>query len=178
MLCFCQNTEFPEFFIQIFHKGCNAWLDHAKVMIIQLLPFRRLSAKQGSAGKAQIRSFVIHFFGNQEILLLRSHRRNHSFCCIISEQLKNPECLAAEDFHRTKKWCLFIQCVPAIRTECCRNTKGFAFDKCIRCRIPCRITSGFERCPETAVRERRCVRFSFDQFLAGEFHDHAAIRCR
>ena len=69
-----QNAQLPQFFIQILHIGGHAGLNHAEVVIFQLLALRRLCAKQGTAGIDQIFALFIHRLIDQEILLFRPDR--------------------------------------------------------------------------------------------------------
>ena len=178
MLCLCQDAQFPKFFVQIFHKSSYARFDHAEVMVVHLLSFWRFCAKQRPASEPEVLSFVVHFFCNEEILLLRSHRRNHPFCGLVAKKPQNTQGFFAQHFHRPKKRCLFVQSRTSVRTECRWYTKGLSFDKCIRRWIPCGIASGLKGRTQAAARERGCVRLAFDQFFSGELHDDTAVRRR
>ena len=45
MLCFCRNTQFPQFFINIFHKCSDTWTDASEIMVIHFLSFCRHGTK-------------------------------------------------------------------------------------------------------------------------------------
>ena len=89
MLCFCQNPQLPELFIQLFHIGSYPRLDHAEIMIVHFLPPGRLCTEKSASRKAKIPSLIIHFLCDQEIFLLRSHRCADTFYVFIPKQVKN-----------------------------------------------------------------------------------------
>ena len=67
-----QNAQLPELLVQLLHKGRNAGLDSAEIMVVQLLSLGRLGAEQRAAGKNQILALVIQLLIDQEIFLLRA----------------------------------------------------------------------------------------------------------
>ena len=178
MLRLGKDSQLPELIIEIFHKGRNPWLYDTEIVIIQLLSLRRLCSEQGPSGKAQIRSGIIHFLCNEEILLLRSNRGDDALCRIISKQTKDTERLLAERFHGPQQRRLLVQCMPAIGTEGGGDTERLSFDKGVGSWVPGRIASGFKCCTQAAGRERGGIRLTLDQLFPGELHDDASIRSR
>ena len=85
-------------------------------------------------------------------------------------------------FHGTKKRCFLIQRLACIRAECRRdieNSSGplwILFHKCRRSTIPRCIAPCLKRRSESSRRERRCVRFSLNQFFTRELHQYLPIR--
>ena len=150
MLCLGQNAQLPELFVQVFHKGRDAGLDHAEIVIIQLLALGRPGAEQGPAGEAQIGALFIHFTGDQKILLLRSDGGYDAPGAVISEQAEDSEGLFAEDFHGTEQGCFLVKGLSAVGTEGCGDTKGSAFDEGIGGRIPGGIAPCFKSGAETS----------------------------
>ena len=73
MLCLSKDTELPEFLVKIVHELLNLGLDNTKVMVIHLLALRSLSAEECSACVLDVRTLVIHFLCDEEVLLLRSY---------------------------------------------------------------------------------------------------------
>ena len=122
MFCFCQNAQFPQFFIQLFHISGNSWLDYTKVVIVHLLSFWWLCSKKGTSCKSKIFSLFVHFLCDEEIFLFWSYRSTDTFYIVISKQVKNTHCLLIQGFHRTKQRCFFIQRLSAIRTKSSWNT--------------------------------------------------------
>ena len=59
MLCLCGHTQLPKLYIQLMHKTGNSFLNTAKIMVVQLLAFRRGRAKQCPPCKNQIFPLVI-----------------------------------------------------------------------------------------------------------------------
>ena len=85
MLGLCQDTQFPEFLIQIFHKSGNSRFDHTEVMIIQFLSLRRHCTKQGSSGIYQVRSLIKQFLVDQEVFLFRPNTGTYIFYILAKE---------------------------------------------------------------------------------------------
>ena len=54
VLCLCRNTQFPEFFVYFFHKTGNSLTNNSKIMVIELLTFRRHGTKECTSGKNQV----------------------------------------------------------------------------------------------------------------------------
>ena len=123
MLCFCGDTKFPEFFVDIFHIRSNTLTDGSEIMVIQFLSFRRHCSEQGTSGKDQIFSLQIFLFVNQEVFLFRSNGRCYFFGGCISKQSQKSQCLLVDCFHGTQQRCFLIQCLTCVRAECGRNTE-------------------------------------------------------
>ena len=117
------------------------------------MSLRRTCTEQGPSGVDQVRTLVEHLLIDKEILLLRSYACSDMLYILVSEKLQNPECLAVDGLHGTKKRCLLVQCLTGVGAECCRNAKGMILDKCIGCGIPCCITPGFKGGAKSAAGE-------------------------
>ena len=185
MLCRCnlvvlrlgKNTKLPQLFVQLFHVGSNSGLDGAEIVVIQLLTLGRFGAEQGSAGKDQVLTLVIHGFVDEEILLFRTDRGGHMLDIAVSEELQNTQRLLVQCFHRTQQRCFLVQCFAAVGTEGGGDAQSFALDKSVAGGVPSGVASCFKGCPQTAGRERGGIRFTFNQFFPGEFHNHSAVWC-
>ena len=179
VLCLGSHAQLPQFDIHIVHETADAFTDNAEVMVIHLLALGRRSTKQGPSGKNNI--FTLQCLGriHQEIFLLCADGGQYLGCLCITEQTHNTDCLFAQSFHGAKQRGFFIQCFTLIRTKCSRDAKGRTgrglLNECRRCDIPCGISSCLKSRTQSAGRERRSIRLSLDQFLAGKFHDHTAI---
>ena len=145
-------------------------------MIVQFLSFRWFRSKQGSAGVNQILAFQVHIPIHQKILLLRANIGNYPFDIGVAEQSQNTQSLPVQRLHAAEQRGFFIQGLAAIRAEGCRNAECFPFQKGITGGIPCGVPSGFKSCPKTSGREGRGVRFAFDQFFPGKFHNCPSVR--
>ena len=170
-----KDPQLPELIVQVFHELRDSRLDDAEIVVVQLLALGGHGTEKGPAGIHQVRAFFIHLLIDEKILLLRSHA-GADIIGFGTEKLQDPLGLTVQCLHGPQKRCLLIQCLPGIRAECRGDAQGVIFNKGIGRRIPGGISAGFECRPDTAGRERRCIRFAFDQFLAGKLHDHASVR--
>ena len=114
MLCFCGNTQFPQFHIQFMHEAGDSFFDAAEIMVIQFLPFGRRRTKQCSACKDQVFSLIIQFTVNEEILLFCAGIYADLFGCCVAKQTQDTHSLVADCFHGTQQRCLFIQRFPCV----------------------------------------------------------------
>ena len=85
VLGLAENTQTPELFIQVLHKGRNTGPNGTKIVVIQFLTLGGQRPKQSTACQAQIFTLGIHIPGQQKILLLRTHTANNALCFLISE---------------------------------------------------------------------------------------------
>ena len=108
VLCLRRYSNLPEFYINIFHKSGNSLTNRTKIMIVQLLAFRRHCSKERASRIDQIFSLAEFFGINQEIFLFRSHRRSYFLRCCISKQTDQSQRLFIDCLHRAKKRCLLI----------------------------------------------------------------------
>ena len=182
MLGFSRHAQFPEFLIQILHISAHPLFDHAEIMILHLLAFRRRRAKESAPRKHQILPPQVQILIHQKIFLLRSDTRRHLCRRSITKEFYNTQCLIAQRLHGPKQRRLFIQRITRIRTERRRNTEdrtaGRFFQKCRRCNIPRRISPGLKSRAETAGGERRGIRLPLDQLFAGKLRNHFAVLVR
>ena len=78
VLCLRAHSDFPEFLIDILHKGRDPLTDRSEIVIIQLLSLRRHRSEKCTPCIDQILSLKEFLCVHKEILLLRSDRRSHS----------------------------------------------------------------------------------------------------
>ena len=174
MLGFGKNAKLPQLFIQLRHKCRHTRTDRTKVMVFHLLPFGRLCAKQGAAGKNQILALGIILFLDQEILLLRADSCRYA-THILTEQFKYTAGLCTDRLHRTQQRCLFIQDLTGKRTKRRRDIQRTVLDERIARRVPRSITARLKSRAQTAGRKGGSIRLALDQLLARKFHHHAAV---
>ena len=86
VLGLAEDSQPPQLFIQIFHEGGNPGPDGSEVVVVQFLTLGRLSAEQSTAGQAQILPLCVQILGQQEILLLRTHRGDNALGFGVTEQ--------------------------------------------------------------------------------------------
>ena len=84
-----QNAELPEFLVQILHERGHARLDGAEIMVVQLLPLRRLRAEERAARVEQVLALIVKRLVDEEIFLLRADRRAHSPDGGVAEELQD-----------------------------------------------------------------------------------------
>ena len=73
VLCLSEDSELPEFLVKIVHELLNLGLDNAEVMVIHLLSLRSLSAEECSSCVLDVRTLIVHFLCDEEVLLLRTY---------------------------------------------------------------------------------------------------------
>ena len=178
VLCFGQDAQLPQLGVQLLHKGGYPGLDGAEIVVVQLLSLGGLGAEQRSAGVDQIPALLIQRLVDQEVFLLRADRGRHVLDRLVAEQLQHPECLPVQCLHAAQKGRFFIQRLSAVGAEGCGDTEGLALDEGVAGGIPCRVAPGLKGGAQTAGGEGGGVRLPADQLLAGEFHDHSAVRRR
>ena len=147
-------------------------------MVFHLLPLRRRRAKQRASGIDQIFALFIVFFVYQEIFLLAADGRAQGVDILVAKQFQDAQALAVDGLHAAQQRRLLVQRMAGIRTECRRDAEHIVLDKRIRSRVPGRIAAGLKRRAQTAIRERRRVRFTTDQFFAGKLHHDLAMTIR
>ena len=172
------DPQLPQFFIQLIHECLHTGLDGAEIMIFHLLPFRRRRAKQRAPGVDQVFALLIIGLVYQEILLLAADGRAQGMHIFVAKQPQDAQALAVDGLHAAQQRRLLVQRMAGIRTECRRDAEHIVLDKRIRSRVPGRITAGLKRRAQTAIRERRRVRFTTDQFFAGKLHHDLAMTIR
>ena len=170
-----QNAQFPEFLVEFLHERRYPGLDGAEIVVIQLLALGRAGTEERPAGVDQVRTAVIERAVHQEILLLRSHAGPYTVDILIAEQMQDPHGLPVERLHRPQQRGLFVQRFAAVGAKCRGNIKGMALHKSVGGGIPGGIAPGLEGGPQAAGGERRGVRLSFNQFLAGKLQNHPSI---
>ena len=62
VLGLCHDPQLPKLVVQILHKFGDLRFDGAEIMIVHLLPLRRLGTEQRASGKAQVGALIIHLF--------------------------------------------------------------------------------------------------------------------
>ena len=76
MLGLREDSELPEFVVQLLHEGLDARFERAEIVIVKLLSLRGLRAEERPPGKDEIGTLFIECLVDKEILLLGSDRRN------------------------------------------------------------------------------------------------------
>ena len=74
VLGFCKNTQLPQLVVQLFHKCLNAWLYNSEIVILKLLPLRRLCTEKGTTRIYKVLALVVNVLVYKEIFLLGAYR--------------------------------------------------------------------------------------------------------
>ena len=170
-----EDAQLPQLGVQFLHKGGDAGLDGAEVVVVQLLPLGGLGAEQRPAGVDQIPALLVQRLVDQEVFLLRTDRGRHVLDLLAAEQLQHPESLPVQRLHAAKEGRFLIQRLSAVGAERRGDAERFALDESVAGGIPCRVAPRLEGGAQTAGGEGGGVRLSLDQLLAGKLHDDAAI---
>ena len=99
--------------------------DAAKVMVIQLLPFRRCCAKNSSPSHLQIRARRMQRLVNEEIFLFPAESRNN-LGHILVEILAHGGRRFVNTRQRFEQWSLIVQCKSGVANENGRNAQCFS----------------------------------------------------
>ena len=171
-----QDPQLPQLLVQLLHVGRHAGLDGAEVVVVQLLPLGGLGAEQRAAGIDQVAALVVHGPVDEEVLLLRSHGGGHALHIVVAEQLQDAQRLFVQRLHAPQQRRLFVQRLAAVGAEGRGDAEGLALDKGVAGGVPGRVAPCLEGGAQAAGGERGRVRLALDQLLAGELHQHPAIR--
>ena len=87
VLCLCENTEFPQLLVKVFHVCRNSRLDCAEVMVVHFLTFGRHCAEQCSSAEEKVFSLVKVFLVYKEVFLFGTYGRIYASCGGVSEEL-------------------------------------------------------------------------------------------
>ena len=169
-----QNAELPEFLVQILHERGHARLDGAEIMVVQLLPLRRLRAEERAARVEQVLALIVKRLVDEEIFLLRADRRAHSPDGGVAEELQNAQTLLVDGLHGAQQRGFLVERLAAVGTERGRDIEHMILDEREGRRVPCGVASGLKRGAQTAGGEAGRVRLALNQLLAGKLHDNAA----
>ena len=169
-----QNAELPEFLVQILHERGHARLDGAEIMVVQLLPLRRLRAEERAARVEQVLALIVKRLVDEEIFLLRADRRAHSPDGGVAEELQNAQALLVDGLHGAQQRGFLVERLAAVGTERGRDIEHMILDEREGRRVPCGVASGLKRGAQTAGGEAGRVRLALNQLLAGKLHDNAA----
>ena len=86
MLRLGKNAQLPQFLVQIRHVGRDARLDRAEIVVVHLLPLRRLCPEKRASREDQILTFFVHFSVHEEVFLLRPDGSAHTLDVCVAKQ--------------------------------------------------------------------------------------------
>ena len=149
--------------------------DRAEVVVLKLLSLGRSRAEKRPARVHQIAALFERLAVYEEVFLFGPYR-GVKFLRLSAEEPEQRDAFAADRFHGAEQRSLFVKSLSVVAAERRRYAQRAVFDEGVGSRIPCRISARFERRAQSAAGEGACVRFAFDQLLAAELHDDAAVR--
>ena len=94
-----ENTELPEFIVQVFHISGNSRFNNTEIVIVHFLSLWRFCSEQCPSGKMQIPALFCHRLIYQEVFLFRTYGCTHTFYRIISKKMEDTERLLIQSFH-------------------------------------------------------------------------------
>ena len=139
MLGFCHDAKLPKLVIQLLHKGGDARLDRAEIVVVKLLPLRRHRAEECPAGIAEVAALFVYAPINEEVFLFGTDSRLDIGHVLIAEQAQHAHRLTVERLHRAKQRRFLVQRLSPIGAEGRRDAEHAVLDKGIRRRIPCGV---------------------------------------
>ncbi len=167
-----RNAEDEQLTLELEHERLHASRDHAEVVILELLPFRRLGAEQGAARVQQVRARVEEVLVDQEVFLLAAGVRRDRRDGLVAEQLEDARGVRAERGRGAEHRGLGVERFAGPRHEGGRDAQRDAVHGLGQVgragHVPGGVAAGFGRGADAAAREARCVRLTLDQLLAGE----------
>ena len=163
------------------HARQHALRNGAEVLVLHLLPLRRLGAEERAAGVDQVGTREVEVAIDQEVLLLGTAGREHALGR-RAEQLQHAHGLLRHRFHRAQQRRLLVERLAGPAHERGRDDERDAVavhEQPRRARrIPRGVAARLERGAHAARREARGVGLALDQFLAAELGDGRAVGVR
>ena len=177
-----RHAELGELLLGLEHAREDSLRDRAEVVVVELVPLRRLGSEQRAPGREQVGPFEVVLLVDQEVLLLGAHRREDALGVIDPEQCQRAHRRAGQRVHRAQQRDLVVQRLARPRGE----RGGDAEQRPVRVlqdegrarRVPRGVAARLERRPDPARGERGGVGLSLDQLLAGELGDRGAVADR
>ena len=174
VLGFGEHAQFPQFLVEVAHECGDAGFDCAEIVVVEFLTLRRFCAEQCSARVEQVAAFLEGFGVDEEVFLFGAHRGGN-LLGLSAEQTEQFDGFAADGFHRTQQRRFLVEGVSVIAAKRRGNAEYAVFYEGIGGGVPRGIAARFEGGAQSAAGERTRVGFAFDEFLAAEFHNHAAV---
>ena len=177
MTCFQWNTKLQTLVLQILHKGQHSLWNSTKIVIVELLILCRLVSHKRTACLHEVRACRPECIINQEVLLLPAEEYLHSLNTSI--KVATHLCRSTRySRNGAQERSLIVESLARVRYKYSRNTKCCIYDKCRRCRVPCRVTSRLEGITDTTTRERRSIGFLLHKHLTRELLQHTTRAIR
>ncbi len=174
-----RDAELPHFQFRLHHEGEHALRDRAEVVVVELVPLRRLGAEQGAAGRDQVGALEEVLLVDQEVLLLGADRGEDALALLVAEQPQRLDRRARERVHRAQQRDLRVERLAGPGGERGRDAEQRPVrvleDEGGAGRVPGGVAAGLEGGANAAGREGGGVGLALDQLLAGEAGQHPAF---
>ncbi len=174
-----RDAELPHLQFGLHHEGQHPLGNRAEVVVVELVPLRRLGAEQGAAGGDQVGALEEVLLVDQEVLLLGSDGREDALGLVVAEQAQRLDRRAAERVHRAQQRDLPVERLAGPGGERGRDAEQRPVrvleDEGGAGRVPGGVAAGLEGGADAAGRERGGIRLPLDQLLTGEVGDRAAV---
>ena len=177
-----RHAELAELELGLEHVGQDPLGDRAEVVVVELVPLRRLRAEQRPPARHEVGPLEVVLLIDQEVLLLRPDGREDALRRLFAEQPQGADRGARQRVHRAQQRDLVVERLARPGRESGRDAEqraiGVLEQERRRGRVPGRVSARLERRPDPASREARCVRLTLDQLLAAEVGDRGAVAGR
>ena len=161
-----RHAELGQLELHLEHAGQHPLGDGAEVVVVQLVPLRRLGAEERAAGVDQVGTLVEEDLVDQEVLLLGPDGREDAARGVVAEQRERAQRGLAQRLHRAQQRDLRVQRLAGPRRERGRDAEVGAVrvlhDERRARRVPRRVAAGLERRPDAARGEAGRVRLAPD----------------
>ena len=174
MLGLCQHAEFPQLLVEVLHEGGDAGFDGAEVVVFEFLSFWRSRTEKRSSRVHQVAALLECLAVDEEIFLFGTDGGDE-LLRLSAEEVQEFHTLAGDRFHGAEQRGLFVESLSVVAAEGGGDAQRPVLDERVGSGIPRGVASRLEGRAEAAARERAGVGFAFDQLLAVEFHDDAAV---
>ena len=177
-----RHAELEELPLPFEHAGEHPLGDRSEILVLELLPLRRLGAEERPAGNDEVGTGKEEIPVDEEIFLLRSGRRRYLADVLVAKHREHAAGLLVDGLHRPQERRLLVERLARPRTEGGRDAErgavGIVEDVGRAGRIPRGVPAGFEGGPEAAGREARSVGLALTQFLARKLGHRMAVARR
>ena len=175
-----RDAQPPQLAIEIHHERQDPLADRAEVLVLELLALGRRGPEQGPSGEQQVGPLLGQPAVDEEVLLLRTDRREHALGSIVAEPAQHAQGLLAERLLRAQERDLVVERLTRVRHVGRRDGQGHAVGLDLqedrRGDVPGGVAACLEGRPDAARREGAGVRLALDEGLARELGDDLAIR--
>jgi hypothetical protein len=170
-----KRGELVQLVLDLGDARLHALGDAAEVVVLELLPARRRRADERAAAHDEVGPQRVERAVDEEVLLLRAHRREDALHALVAEQLEERDRLLREDVRAAEQRRHLVERLAVVADEDRRDAERARVprldDEHRAGRVPRRVAARLPRVAEPARGEARRVGLALDQLLAGEALD-------